>query len=296
MIEVKNLTLKYPNGKGVFNLNFKVNKGEVCGYLGPNGAGKTTTIRNLLGFTKPDSGSCSIGGFDCITKAPDIQKILGYIPGEIAFLDGMNGDEFLKFMCEMRGTKDLSRQKQLIDMFELDTRGKIKRFSKGMKQKVGIVTAFMHNPDVIILDEPTSGLDPLMQNRFVELILEEKKKGKTILMSSHMFEEIERTCDNVLIIKDGKIVSKSSIENLKNSQRKAFIIKFANINDIEELKKLNFELNIINSDTAEVFVKGENIDTFIKTLAKLTILNVDMKLQSLEDIFLHFYGQEVKKQ
>lgn len=295
MIDVKGLTLKYPSGKGIFNLNFKVNSGEVMGYLGPNGAGKTTTIRALLGFMQPDKGSCFIGGLDCTKDAPQIQKSLGYIPGEIAFLDGMNGDEFLKFMCDMRGTSDLTRQKQLIDMFELDTKGKIKKFSKGMKQKIGIVAAFMHNPEVLILDEPTSGLDPLMQNRFVELILEEKKKGKTILMSSHMFEEVERACDNVLIIKDGKIVDQSDVKKLKSSQRKGFIIKPADLTIATDmLKNAGFEVAKVINDTVEVFVTGENVDQFIKTAAQFKVLNLEVKAQTLEDIFIQFYSKEGK--
>jgi ABC-2 type transport system ATP-binding protein len=295
MIHVKGLTLKYSSGKGVFDLNFSVNQGEVMGYLGPNGAGKTTTIRALLGFMQPNIGTCSIGGLDCTSSAPEIQKTLGYIPGEITFLDGMNGDEFLKFMHEMRGTKDLSRQNQLIEMFELDPKGKIKKFSKGMKQKLGIVTAFMHNPDVLILDEPTSGLDPLMQNRFVELITEEKKKGKTILMSSHSFEEVERTCDNVLIIKDGIIVEQSDVQRLKNSQRRAFIIKPQDITLATlALKSAGFEVSDTAYNTIEVFITGDNVDRFIKTAAQFTILDFDVKNQSLEDIFMHFYGREGK--
>lgn len=294
MIKVKNLTLKYPSGKGVFELDFTVNKGEVMGYLGPNGSGKTTTIRALLGFMQPNSGICSISGLDCSSSAPEIQKTLGYIPGEIAFLDDMKGDEFLKFMHDMRGTKDISRQKQLIEMFELDPKGKIKKFSKGMKQKLGIITALMHNPEVLILDEPTSGLDPLMQNRFVDLILSEKAKGKTILMSSHSFEEVEKTCDNVLIINDGKIVNQSDVQTLINSQRKGFLIKPANVTTATQiLKDASFQVLAVSGDTIEVFVTGENVDRFIKTAAQFTILNFDVKTQSLEDIFMHFYGKEV---
>lgn len=295
MIEVNKLTLKYPSGKGVFELDFSVKKGDVLGYLGPNGAGKTTTIRALLGFMEPNSGSCSIGGLDCSKKAPEIQKILGYIPGEISFLNDMNGDEFLKFMQEMRGTKDTSRQKQLIEMFEFDPKGKIKKFSKGMKQKLGIITAFMHDPEVLILDEPTSGLDPLMQNRFVELILSEKAKGKTILMSSHIFEEVEKTCDNILIIKDGRIIKQSDTETLKNTQRKGFVIKPYNVKSATELLKASgFDVNTVADDTIEVFVTGESIDRFIKTVAQFTLLKFDVKTQSLEDIFMHFYGREGK--
>lgn len=295
MIDVKKLTLKYPSGKGVFELDFSVKKGEVMGYLGPNGAGKTTTIRALLGFMQPNSGTCSIGGLDCTNHAPEIQKNLGYIPGEIAFLDDMNGDEFLKFMHDMRGMKDASRQKQLIEMFELDPKGKIKKFSKGMKQKLGIITAFMHDPDVLILDEPTSGLDPLMQNRFVELILNEKAKGKTILMSSHIFEEVEKTCDNVLIIKDGRIVKQSDVQTLKNSQRKGFIIRPDNVISASQLlKSAGFDVYTTTGGSVEVFVTGENVNRFIKTAAQLTVLNFDVKTQSLEDIFMHFYGREGK--
>jgi ABC-2 type transport system ATP-binding protein len=295
MINVKNLTLTYPSGKGVFDLNFSIKKGEVMGYLGPNGAGKTTTIRALLGFMPSNSGSCSIGGLDCIKQAPEIQKILGYIPGEISFLDDMNGDEFLKFIHNMRGTKDTFLQKQLIEMFELNPKGKIKKFSKGMKQKLGIITAFMHDPEVLILDEPTSGLDPLMQNRFVELILSEKAKGKTILMSSHIFEEVEKTCDYVLIIKDGRIIKQSDVQTLKNSQRKGFVIKVADIVSASQLlKAAGFDVLSSGKETIEVFLTGENIDRFIKTVAQFTVLNFDVKTQSLEDFFMQFYGKEDK--
>lgn len=295
MIEVNGLTLVYPSGKGIFDVDFKVKQGEVLGYLGPNGAGKTTTIRALLGFMAPDKGKCTINGLDCWKQAPQIQRSLGYIPGEITFLDGMNGDEFLRFMCEMRGTKDYTRQKQLIDMFELDTKGRIKRFSKGMKQKVGIVTAFMHDPDILILDEPTSGLDPLMQSRFVELILEEKKRGKTILMSSHMFEEVERTSDTVLIIKDGRLVKQSDVQSLKDSQRKCYILGPKDTQEAHGvLTNAGFEVQKIEGDTLQVYITGENVDRFLKTIAQFTVQKLDVKTQSLEDIFMHFYNKEGK--
>lgn len=293
MIEVKTLTMKYPSGKGIFDLNFTVKQGEIMGYLGPNGAGKTTTIRVLLGFMNPNTGSASIDGMDCWQRAPEIQKRLGYIPGEIAFPESMRGDEFLKFMHDMRGTKDLSRQKQLIEMFELNPKGKIKKFSKGMKQKLGIVTAFMHDPDVLILDEPTSGLDPLMQNRFIELVLSEKARGKTILMSSHIFEEVERTCDNVIIIKDGRIVKQSDVQSLKASQRKGFILKTDDLDAlVKTLKAEDFEVGSIIGDAVEVFVSGQSIGRFIKTAAKFKVLDFDVKAQTLEDVFMQFYRGE----
>lgn len=295
MIEVNSLTMKYPSGKGIFDLNFAVNQGEVVGYLGPNGAGKTTTIRVLLGFMDPDKGTARINGMDCWKKAPQIQKTLGYIPGEITFPEGMNGDEFLRFMHDMRGTKNLTRQQQLMEMFELNPKGRIKKFSKGMKQKLGIVAAFMHDPAVLILDEPTSGLDPLMQNRFVELVLSEKSRGKTILMSSHMFEEVEKTCDNVLIIKDGRIVKQSDVQTLKASQRKSFVIRTEDMDAfVRSLRESNYEVGNINGDTVEVSVSVKNVDRFIKIASGFTILSFDVKAQTLEDIFMQFYSREEK--
>jgi ABC-2 type transport system ATP-binding protein len=293
MIEVKDLTLTYPSGKGVFNLNFSIQQGEVMGYLGPNGAGKTTTIRALMGFMRPNNGSCAIGGLDCIRKAPEIQKTLGYIPGEISFLNSMDGDEFLKFMCRMRGTRTTKLQKDLLGMFELDPKGKIRKFSKGMKQKLGIVTAFMHDPDILVLDEPTSGLDPLMQNRFVELILNKKKEGKTILMSSHSFEEVERTCNNVLIIKEGRIIKQSDVQTLKNTQRRGYIIKTDSIPAAAQMmESAGFEVMSIGKDTMEVYVTGGHTDRLIKTAAKFNVLDIDVKSQSLEDVFMQFYAKE----
>lgn len=296
MIEVKSLTLTYRSGKGVFDLDFCVRNGEVMGYLGPNGAGKTTTIRALLGFMKPDSGDCSINGLDCLARAPEIQKTLGYIPGEISFIDGMNGDEYIRFISNMRKTSDLSRQKRLLEMFELDPRGKIKKFSKGMKQKLGIVTAFMHDPAVLILDEPTSGLDPLMQSRFVELILEEKKRGKTILMSSHSFEEVEKTCDNVLIIKEGKIINQSDVQTLKSRQRRIYLLRPTDSEQAGLLLQENgCEFELAADDLIEVTVMGDDIDRFIKIAAHISLQDFDVKTQSLEDVFMNYYGRGGEK-
>ncbi|HCB67478.1 MAG TPA: ABC transporter ATP-binding protein [Acholeplasmataceae bacterium] len=295
MIEVKNMTMKYPSGKGVFSLGFSVKKGEVMGYLGPNGAGKTTTIRALLGFMVPNEGICLIDGLDCFKDATRIQKSLGYIPGEISFFDDMNGDEFLKMLQDLRGIKDTTRQKELLDLFELDPSGKIKKFSKGMKQKLGIVSAFMHNPDVYILDEPTSGLDPIMQNRFIELILEEKKKGKTILMSSHIFEEVEKTCDNVIIIKEGRIVVKSDVHTLKSTQRNGYDFKVKNhVEAVELLKQKGFEAEEQLNNLIRVYVTGDTIDQFFKVLSQFTILEFHEINQTLEDVFMQYYGGEVK--
>lgn len=292
-IEISHITKDYGNNKGVFDLSFQVEQGEVLGFLGPNGAGKTTTIRQLLGFIKQDSGSVHILGKDCFTQASEIQKSLGYLPGEIAFMDSMKGMEFIRFVASMKKMKDLGRAQELIEMFELNPKGKIKKMSKGMKQKIGIVCAFMQDPDILILDEPTSGLDPLMQKRFVDLILSEKKRGKTILMSSHIFEEIERTCDRAAIIREGRLVSVDTMENLQHGKKKNIEITFAT-HDMAKAYASHFE-NSMQDDRIVTMKVGKNLDAAIKQAAEYTVVDMNIQTQSLEDFFLHFYGEENKQ-
>lgn len=292
MIQVKDLTLQYPNGKGIRAVSFQVKEGQVIGYLGPNGAGKTTTIRCLMGFSKADSGLCSIGGLDCWRKAPEIQRFLGYLPGEIAFFDGMTGRQFLKFLAQMRGIRDLSRQKELEEQLEIDLSGKIKRYSKGMKQKVGIIAAFMGDPRVIILDEPTSGLDPLMQRRFTDLVISEKKRGKTILMSSHMFEEVEKTCDRVVIIREGRVILEDSIHALGQSRRKSFLLRLARPEDASRLTELGCDIAWVGDGQLEIVIQQEQLGGLLRLLAQLDVVSFESKNQSLEEIFLHLYRKE----
>lgn len=291
MIEVKSLTKTYSNGKGIFDVNFKVEKGEVFGFLGPNGAGKTTTIRHLLGFVNPTKGSASINGLDCRTQASEIQRSLGYVPGEIAFFDNMTGLQFLRFIGDMRGKHDASRQKQLIDKFELEADRKIRKMSKGMKQKVGLIAAFMHNPEVVILDEPTSGLDPLMQKRFVELINEERGQGKTILMSSHIFDEVDRTCERVAIIREGKIVAVEDIAQLKSNLKKRFFVTFARKAELEKLKEIGLEYRAVDDTKVEIVVHGD-YNKMLQTLAICDVVSMDASVQTLDEIFMGYYGKE----
>ncbi|MGM0689738.1 MAG: ABC transporter ATP-binding protein [Bacillota bacterium] len=292
MINIESLTFQYSTGKGIFDLNFSVEEGEVFGYLGPNGSGKTTTIRNLLGFVKPGNGKCAINGLDCWNNARQIQKELGYLPGEIAFIDEMTGTQFLNLIGDMRGSRNKSRRDSLIDRFELDPSGRIRKMSKGMKQKLGIVTAFMHDPAVYILDEPTSGLDPLMQNVFVELALEERDRGKTILMSSHNFEETYRTCDRAGIIREGRLVAVEDVHSLKSSQRKAFLVTLGSKSDLEHLQSAGLEIGRIRKNTIEVYVSG-NYNQFIDALGRCNIIGLEVATQSLEQVFLKYYGREV---
>lgn len=265
VIEINNVTKNFGKHRGIEDISFCVGQGEIFGFLGPNGAGKTTTIRHLMGFIKSQSGNCAISGMDCWKERDKIQKSLGYIPGEINFFDDMTGTEFLRFVAKYKGIANLDRQKELIERFELDPSGKIKKMSKGMKQKIGIITAFMHDPDILILDEPTSGLDPLMQNRFVELIAEEKEKGKTILLSSHIFEEVERTCDRIGIIKDGKMVTVDSVENLRERHMHKYIVTLNSEEEAMAFAK-DFDGN----------ASGKNVTVASK--------------QSLENIFMNYYG------
>ncbi len=290
MIEVKNLTQIYKSGKGIFDVDFKVTEGEVFGYLGPNGSGKTTTIRNLLGFANATKGHVTIYGLDTRKESAKLQNMIGYLPGEMAFFDHMTGMEFLKFMTNMRKTKEVSRRDQLIERFELDTSGKIKKMSKGMKQKLGIITAFMHDPKVYILDEPTSGLDPFMQNVFMNLIHEEKKRGKTILMSSHIFEEVQRSCDRAGIIREGRIVDVEDVKSLNEMKANTYLITLSSGADITTLINSDYDVVKISDNKVQVSVNYP-YQQFFKLLSVCDVTGIEMKKESLEDVFMKYYGE-----
>lgn len=287
MLTITNLTQTYKSGKGIFNINLTVKKGEVFGFLGPNGAGKTTTIRNILGFSNADQGQVTILGKDARKQAKELQKAIGYLPGEIAFFDNMTGIEFLDFMSNMRDMKNLDKRQELIDYFEFDYKGKIKKMSKGMKQKLGIVAAFMHDPEIIILDEPTSGLDPLMQNKFMTLLENEKKAGKTIFMSSHIFEEVEKICDRAGIIKDGKLIAIEDVHSLKKMASQTFVVTGK---DVSSLQSAGYEL--VSEGNKHTVTFNKDFKTFFKALSECDIDRFEIKQQSLEDLFMKYYGKE----
>ena len=291
VIKVDNISKDYGSKRGVFNLSFEVNRGEIFGMLGPNGAGKTTTIRQLMGFIKSDKGSAKILDMDCFVNRENIQLKLGYLPGEIAFMDEMKGSDFIRFIAEMKSIKSKKRINDLTDLFELDANRKIKSMSKGTKQKIAIVCAFMNEPEVVILDEPTSGLDPLMQKKFIELILEEKKKGTTIFMSSHIFEEVEKTCDRTAILKDGKLIAIENMEELKSKKNKNFEVVFRTNKDAENFKnKISFKSEI-NNNIVKLSIINNEINNFIKELSNYDILDINSSSQTLEELFLHFYNK-----
>ncbi|MCA0991781.1 ABC transporter ATP-binding protein [Pseudalkalibacillus hwajinpoensis] len=294
MIELNGLTKKFSNGKGIFDVTFSIPKGEVFGFLGPNGAGKSTTIRHLMGFMKPSKGSALINGMDTWKDAAKIQEKIGYLPGEISFLDGMDGMAFLKLVGGMRGMKHTNYRDELIHRLQFDVKTPIRKMSKGMKQKVGIVAAFMHEPEVIILDEPTSGLDPLMQRIFIEIVMEQKEKGTTFLMSSHSFSEIERTCDRAAIIKDGKIVVVENIHDLQQKQRRLFDVTFASAEEAKLIKQSKLDVISVTENRAEIAVQGD-YNQFIQALGDYQIRTIDIHEQNLEEVFLNYYDREANR-
>lgn len=291
MIKVDNLTQIYRSGKGIFDVSFEIKQGEVFGFLGPNGAGKTTTIRNIMGFSNANKGKVTIAGLDARTDTAKLQERIGYLPGEIAFFENMTGMEFLTFMGKMRRLKSLEKRDALIKQFELDPKGKIKKMSKGMKQKVGIVAAFMHDPDIIILDEPTSGLDPFMQNVFMDLIDAEKSKGKTIMMSSHIFEEVQRSCDRAGIIREGRLVAIEDIHSLKAMNKKRFRVTPADDESKTRLLASDFSTEQ-KEDGSIILDQNGSLNNFFALMASCDIKEFDVITQSLEDIFMKYYGEE----
>lgn len=278
VIKAENLTKDYKNGRGIFDLNFTVEKGETFGFVGTNGSGKTTTIRHIMGFLKPDKGSVTVMGMDAWKKACEIKKFVEYVPGEIAFPDLFTGTDFLKNQAEILGLKDMTYADYIVERLQLDPSANLKRMSKGMKQKTAIVAGLMADKDILILDEPTTGLDPLMRLNFLELVQEERKKGKTILMSSQMFDELEQTCDKVALIFEGHIVDIADVNKLKNLPYKMYKIEFLEREEYEKFKKLKFEIVRDQEKYSQVTVKLNNND-----MHKL--------LQTLKDYHLKFISE-----
>ncbi len=299
-IEVEHLTKDYGSGRGVFDVSIAVDRGEVFGFLGPNGAGKSTTIRHLMGFSKPDSGSTKIEGMETFHRYFEVLNHVGYIPGEIALPAGLTGWEFIRMMQNLQKIHNEKRLGEMLKLFELEDevlKGETKRMSLGVKRKLAVVTAFMSDPDVLILDEPTSGLDPVMQENFIQFIHEEKERGKTILLSSHIFSEIDSTCDRIAIIKDGKIVSQFVADDLKHASRKYYTVTFAT-----EAEKAAFlqkaaalaTFQLIREEGVEAYLSVEDSDlnALIALLAAAKVVTFSNRRETLEDYFLKFYKED----
>ena len=281
IINVEHLTKDYGYGRGVFDVSIKVHKGECYGYLGPNGAGKSTTIRHIMGFSKTSVGKVQIYGQETFGNTEKILENVGYLPGEPA----LPGWEFIHMMEEMRGNKNEEMLNHLIDIFKFDPSMPIKEMSLGDKRKLAVVSAFMNDPDVLILDEPTSGLDPIMQKVFIDFVIEEKKRGKTILLSSHIFSEVDATCDTISIIKDGKHVSTFKANDLKNSEKQTYILYFLNKENLDLYIEKGKEFNVKNinehSLTAEVEFNKKDYKLFFESLSGIKVKQ-----------FVEFYKEE----
>ncbi len=301
VIDVNHLTKDYGSGRGVFDVSFHVNEGEVFGFLGPNGAGKSTTIRHLMGFSHPDKGDTKILGMNSFTNYSDILNHVGYIPGEIALPQGLTGWEFIKMMQDMYHIHNTDMLAKMLDLFELKDNvlsGDTKHMSLGVKRKLAIVTAFMSDPQVLILDEPTSGLDPVMQQKFIDFIVEEKKRGKTILLSSHIFSEVDATCDRIAIIKDGKIVSEFKADDLKHASLKQYRIVFNDKENYERFKN-TYNKNIISiikdreiKNKLFITCEDKNINDVVDFLSKFEIKEFNNIKETLEDYFMKFYKED----
>ena len=261
VIEIENLTKDYGNGRGIFNENLTIKQGEMVGFVGTNGSGKTTTIRNILGFIKPTSGSVKVNGLSSWGHASEIAKSVGYVPGEIAFPDLPTGIAFLKCQAEFYGLKDMSYANELIEKLQLDPRANLKRMSKGMKQKTALVAALMNDSPIIILDEPTTGLDPLMRVTFLDIIKKEHEKGKTIFMSSHLFEELETTCDRVALINDGHIIDIADMNEIRHRPVKDMKIEFTNKADYDKFVGAGYEITRLQEQYNQATIRIKSEDT-----------------------------------
>lgn len=287
IIKVEHLTKSYQEERGIFNFSFTVKKGQAFGLVGTNGSGKTTTIRHMMGFIKEQEGKVTIAGMDAWKDAAKIKRIVGYVPGQIDFPDVGTGKDFLKIQIALLGMKDLTYMNELIDRLKIDISAPLKRMSKGMKQKMALVAAFMSEPDIYLLDEPSTGLDPLMRDTMIEIILEQKEKGKTIFMSSHIFRELEQICDAVLFIHNGHIVDQVGKEEFRNNPREQYTIRFATQEDYQRFLKWDY---IIGNDRRKrevsVSIPVSYINELFEKLKTYDVEALDNDAYTLEKYYI----------
>lgn len=287
VIEAEHLTKDYGGGRGVFDLELSVDEGEMVGYVGTNGSGKTTTIRHIMGFLKPSGGRATVNGLSSWEHSSEIVKNIGYVPGEIAFPDLKTGIDFLKCQADFLSLHDMTYANELIERLQLDPRANLKRMSKGMKQKTALVAALMNDSPIIILDEPTTGLDPLMRATFLDIITEEHRKGKTIFMSSHSFDELERTCDRVALINNGRIVDICSMNDIRNRSVKDFKIEFHSADDYRRFLLEGYEVIRLQEQYAQATIRIASGDTaaLLSTLKDYDVKFISQLPYTLE---MHF--------
>jgi ABC-2 type transport system ATP-binding protein len=294
VIKIRNLTKDFGQGRGVFDVNLSIKTGEVFGLVGINGSGKTTVMRHLMGFLHPDAGRTSIMGNNSWSSADELKKHVGYIPGEISFPEVKTGMDFFRLQADYMGLKSLAYCNELTQRLNLDPTAKLKRMSKGMKQKTAIVNAFMCDSEILLLDEATTGLDPLMQKSFTQIVKDEKKKGKTIFMSSHMFDEMESTCDRVAFLKDGHIIKVIDMKTiLGNETIKEYKIEFNTQADYSEFLGRSFAIMQHRDEYQQVVITISDTDVngLFGVLAGMDVRFISHKPYTLEACFKEVYNK-----
>ena len=287
VIEVKNLTKYYGKARGIIDVSFNVEEGEIFGFIGPNGAGKSTTIRLFLSLIYPTSGEARIFGKDCIKFGPEIRQEIGYLPSEVFYYEGMKVLDLLKYSASFYKKDCKKRLYELAELMELDLKRRIDDLSYGNKKKVGIVQGLLHSPKLIILDEPTAGLDPLMQQNFFNLIREENQRGATVFFSSRILGEVQRLCNRVAIIKEGSIINIQDVKSLQHDNYKKIRISADILDDkvfsFDGISNLQRENGVLS-----FFYKGD-INQITKTISTMQLSDVIIEEPTLEEIFLHYY-------
>jgi ABC-2 type transport system ATP-binding protein len=291
ILNTSHLTKFYGKQCGIEDINLEVRKGEVFGYLGPNGAGKTTTIRTFLDFIRPTRGTATIFGFDSRLGSVETRRRIGYLPGELSMYGNLTGDELLHYVASLRGGTDLTYATDLAKRMDCDLTRRLKALSHGNRQKIGLIQAFMHRPQLIILDEPTLGLDPLMQQEFYRLISEARTDGRTVFLSSHILPEVERVCDRVGIIREGRLVAVETVETLKSRALRRLEIHFAHTVPPEGFVSIPGVRDVVVRDSILSCIVVGSLDMLIKTAARFEVVNIISHEPSLEEVFLTYYGE-----
>ncbi len=291
VIETKGLTVYYGSHRGVVDVDLEVRKGEIFGFLGPNGAGKTTTIRVLMDIIRPSLGKASIFGLDCQKEGVKLRERVGYLPGELSLPRDATGRRYLKMVDSLRETNaDPAFLRELCARLDLDTSRKIREYSSGNKQKLGLVAALMNKADLMVLDEPTIGLDPLMQQSVLELVLEAKEEGRTVFFCSHILSEVQTVCDRVGIIREGKLIKVERIDALTAQPFQRIKLRF---DEMPEVDAFSFEgVKILGRDGNAVLLEvRDNLPSVMRTAADYEVADIETQPVTLEEVFMAYYGR-----
>jgi ABC-2 type transport system ATP-binding protein len=292
VIKTEKLTKSYGEQRGIIDVDLEVKAGEVFGFLGPNGAGKTTTIRTILDLIRPTSGRATVFGIESTVDPVTIHRRIGYIPGEFTLYDRLTGGQTMQYFANLRGGVDPTYQRSLVERFDIDPKRKYRELSKGNKQKIGLVIALQHRPELLILDEPTSGLDPLVQQSFYELVREARGEGRTVFLSSHILSEVERTADRVAIIREGRIVKVDSVEGLRDLAHHQVELRFTGPVPTEVFEALPGVSEVSAQDhTLRMRVSGA-ITPVVRAAAQYELLDFVSREPTLEETFLAQYGHD----